>query len=223
MNGSASTAGCGSKKLTRTRDFCGPTLNWTGCNVNNPLQTTLHDAVLFLNGERIPYALIGGLATSLRGIPRVTVDVDLVIAAELTRSLELLGIIEQSPFRPLLANPAEIIEKSFLLPLRHRVTNVKVDVAIGLSGFERQAIARAESIELAGVDVQVASAEDLLLMKVLAGRPQDEQDIDGLIVAQGERLDWEYCLSLAEQLGEAIGQDLALRIKRLRKSQEDIE
>jgi hypothetical protein len=191
--------------------------------VNNPLQTTLHDAVRLLNGEQIQYALIGGLATSLRGIPRVTVAVDLVIAVELRRALELLGTIEHSPFRPLLANPAEIVEKSFLLPLRHRVTNVKVDVAIGLSGFERQAIARAESIELSGVEVKVASAEDLLLMKVLAGRPQDEQDIQGLIVAQGEQLDWEYCLALAEQLGEAIGQDLALRVRQLRKSQEDIE
>jgi hypothetical protein len=191
--------------------------------VNDPLQTTLHDAVRFLNGEQIPYALIGGLATSLRGIPRVTVDVDLVIVAELTRALELLGSIEHSPFRPLLSNPAEIVEKAFLLPLRHRTTNVKVDVAIGLSGFERQAVARAESIDLSGVDVQVASAEDLLLMKVLAGRPQDEQDIQGLIVAQGEQLDWEYCLDLAGQLGEAVGQDLALRVKRLRKSQEDIE
>jgi hypothetical protein len=191
--------------------------------VNNPLQTTLHDAVRLLNGEQIQYALIGGLATSLRGIPRVTVDVDLVIAVELRRALELLGTIEHSPFRPLLANPAEIVEKSFLLPLRHRVTNVKVDVAIGLSGFERQAIARAESIELSGVEVKLASAEDLLLMKVLAGRPQDEQDIQGLIVAQGEQLDWEYCLALAEQLGEAIGQDIALRVRQLRKSQEDIE
>jgi hypothetical protein len=40
-----------------------------------PLQTTLVDAVNFLESESVPYALVGGLAVSLRGQPRVTADV----------------------------------------------------------------------------------------------------------------------------------------------------
>jgi hypothetical protein len=45
--------------------------------VNDALKTMLIDAVAFLNDERIVYSLIGGLASSFRGQPRVTVDVDL--------------------------------------------------------------------------------------------------------------------------------------------------
>ena len=46
------------------------------------LQQTLVDAVSMLQSRAIPFAVIGGLAVSFRGQPRMTVDVDLVIEAE---------------------------------------------------------------------------------------------------------------------------------------------
>lgn len=184
--------------------------------MNEPLRTTLADAASFLQAEGISYALIGGLAISIRGQPRMTADVDVLIAADIKRALALAAALPQSSFRPLFEDVEEVITRAFLLPLRHRSTNVKVDIAIGLSGFERQAVGRAEPLELAGCTVPVASAEDLLIMKILAGRPQDEQDIRGLLIAQGDQLDWEYCLHLAADLGEAVGQDLAGRVRTLR-------
>jgi hypothetical protein len=184
--------------------------------VNEPLQVTLADAAAFLEKEGIAYALVGGMAVSLRGQPRVTADVDMVIAIDVDRALALVGRLGQSKFQPLFDGIEEVIERAFILPLRHRSTHVKLDLAIGLSGFERQSIARAQPVEVAGSQISVATAEDLLVMKVLAGRPQDEQDIAGLVNAQGERLDWDYCLAVATELGESLGQDLAGRINALR-------
>ena len=180
--------------------------------MHEPLQQTLVDAVKFLDAERVPYALIGGLAVSLRGQPRMTADVDMVILADVPRALALVRALEVSNFKPLFDGVAEVVQKAFILPLRHRVTNVKVDLALGLSGFERQTLARAERLPLAGAEIAVATAEDLLIMKVLAGRPQDDQDVQGLVIAQGKHLDWNYCLHLAAELGEALGQDLVARI-----------
>jgi len=62
------------------------------------------------------------------------------------------------------------------LPLRHRATGVKVDCALALSGFEQQLLQRAQSLSLSGRPFPVARAEDLLVMKALAGRPQDVQE-----------------------------------------------
>lgn len=188
--------------------------------MNEPLRKTLIDAVSFLNDQSLPYALIGGLAVSLRGQPRATADVDIVIATDIERAVALAGSLHQSSFRPLFDDISEIVTSSYLLPLRHRLTNVKVDLAIGISGFEREAVSRAESIPLAGIMVRVARAEELLIMKIFAGRPQDEQDLLGLVIAQGERLDWDNCLQMARELGEAVGQDLTSRVRLLRKSQE---
>ena len=138
--------------------------------------------------------LVGGLAVAAQGQPRATADVDLMIAVDISRALSLVKELATSPFRPLFDDIATVVETSFILPLRHRTTNVKVDVAIGLSGFECQAISRAQQLELLGVTLPVATAEDLIIMKVLAGRPQDDQDVRGLAIAQGDRLDWDYCL-----------------------------
>ena len=193
-----------------------PLPNWMKCDVNEPLQTTLADITSFLQGERMPFALIGGQATSLRGEQRVTADIDIVLAADVAQALDLVNRLDDSRFKPLFADVADVVERAFILPLRHRTTNIKVDLAIGLSGFERQAVARAELIDLAGCHIPVASSEDLIIMKLLAGRPRDEQDICGLVVAQGERLDWDYCERIATELGAALGIDLAGRIRTLR-------
>jgi hypothetical protein len=184
--------------------------------MDEPLQTTLVDAVNYLETEGVAYALIGGLAVSLRGQPRLTADVDMVILADVQRSLALVRGLEATSFKPLFDDVAEVVERAYILPLRHRSTNVKVDLALGVSGFERQVLARAERLVLAGTSIAVATAEDLLIMKILAGRPQDDQDVEGLMIAQGRNLDWSYCLNLAEQLGQALGQDLATRVSSLR-------
>jgi hypothetical protein len=184
--------------------------------VNNPLETTLADAAELLDRESIAYALVGGLAASIRGQPRATADVDMVIDADVARALKLSEALERTTFRPLFPQVSEVIERSLILPLRHRSTTVKVDLAIGLSGFEQQAIGRAERFDISGCAISLATAEDLIVMKVLAGRPQDEQDVRGIVVAQGNRLDWDYCLTSAKALGEAIGQDLVGPIRALR-------
>ena len=185
--------------------------------MNEPLQTTLVDVVRFLQEERISFALIGGQATSLRGEERVTADIDIVLAADVERALSLLGKLPHSDFKPLFDDVSDVVQRAFILPLRHRMTNIKVDLAIGLSGFERQTVARAELLDVAGCRLPVATAEDLILMKVLAGRPRDEQDLRGLVIAQGANIDWDYCESTATELGEALATDLVSRIRALRR------
>lgn len=191
--------------------------------MENSLQRTLADAAAFLRDERLAYALIGGIAASLHGQPRVTADVDLVVAADVDRALELLRSLDGKPFSPLFDGAEQVVERAFILPMRHGVTGIKVDLAIGLSGFERQAIARAEPITLGDHTIFVARAEDVILLKLLAGRPQDEQDIRGIVVAQHENLDWPYCLKVATELEEATGQALARRIHELRQDSAEKE
>jgi hypothetical protein len=185
--------------------------------VIEPLEIALTETAGFLERQGIAYALIGGLAVSLRGQPRVTADVDMVIAADVEGALAIVAALPGSDFEPLFNGVEEVVETAFILPLRHRNTNVKIDLALGLSGFEQQAVARAEPIVVAGRSVNVARAEDLLIMKAIAGRPQDDQDLRSLVIAQGNRLDWGYCLKVAADLGAALGQDLAGRIRDLQR------
>ena len=51
---------------------------------------------------------------------------------------------------------------------------------------------RAADYEFApGVAARTASAEDLIVFKAFAARPKDWIDIEGIVIRQGDRLDWE--------------------------------
>jgi hypothetical protein len=100
--------------------------------VDAPIRHTLTDAVAFLGDHGISYALIVGLATSLQGQPRFTADVDLVIKADLDDAVRIVDELDESKFAPLFAGVKDVVQRIFLLPIKHRSTGLKVDLAIGL-------------------------------------------------------------------------------------------
>lgn len=186
-------------------------------DVTNNLNAALADLTRWLQREQIPFAVIGGVAVGVRGEPRFTADVDVIIGLELDDALQLIHRLPGSHFEPLFAGVAEVVRTSFILPLRHVETGVKVDAAIGLSGFERQLLARATEMELAGVVAPVATVEDIVLMKLIAGRPRDTEDCEKLTQRHGIQLDWAYLSATAQQLEEALAMDLTIPLHELRE------
>jgi hypothetical protein len=170
-----------------------------------------------MNANNVPFALIGGIAVAVRGEPRFTADIDAVLGIELDRALKLLESLKDSDFQALFSDAAEVVKRSFILPLKHRSTKIKVDLAIGLSGFERQLISRATLVDFGFLALPVATAEDLLLMKLLAGRPRDTDDAHRLVARQGKSLDWDYLINVGRELEEAVSQDLLTQLGSLQK------
>jgi hypothetical protein len=189
--------------------------HWIG-TVHDAIYRTLFDLAEFLEAQRIPFAVIGGIATVVRGEPRFTADVDVVIGADLAAATALTTALDTTPFQPLFPGIAEVVQTAFILPVRHRETQVKVDMAIGLTGFERQLIGRATQVMLAGRPIPVATAEDLILLKLLAGRPRDTDDVQGIVARNCSSLDWDYLLETARLLQEAVAQDLVSPLLRMR-------
>jgi predicted nucleotidyltransferase len=182
----------------------------------DPLLQTLRDITDFLQSQHLAHALIGGLATTVRGEPRSTLDVDLLVHCDVSRCLELVGGLDATRFQPLFGGVHEVVETAYLLPLVHRQTSVKVDLALGLTGFEQNAILNATQVDFGGFPVSVISAEDLMLMKTLAGRPRDTDDVAKIVLRQGDALDWDYVLQTARALEQAIGHELVSPLERLR-------
>ena len=48
--------------------------------------------------------------------------------------------------------------------------------------------------------LRICSAEDLLVMKAFAARPQDWIDLEGILIRQSSALDWPYVYSNLEPL-----------------------
>jgi hypothetical protein len=137
------------------------------------------------------FCLIGGVALQRWGEPRETIDVDVTL---------LTGFGHEEGFiRVLLGWYAARVPDPLAFALANRVlllqavSGVGIDVALGGMPFEESAVARATPYEFApGVFLLTASAEDLIVMKAFAARPQDWVDVEGIVIRQGEQLDWDY-------------------------------
>ena len=136
------------------------------------------------------WALVGGLAVSVRATPRFTRDLDVAVAVPddpsaeaLVRSLlgrgyRVLALVEQQA-RGRLATVR-------LLPPGEDAQGIVVDLLLASSGIEDELVAAAEPVEVwPSLTIPVAKAGHLLALKVLArddvDRPQDAADIRALI------------------------------------------
>lgn len=62
------------------------------------------------------------------------------------------------------------------------------------------------------ISLKVCSAEDLIIFKTFAARPQDWIDVETVIIRQSE-LDWDYIDSAIEQV--SVYDDMDAKLKRL--------
>jgi len=167
--------------------------------------SALRDCLTALVGGLAGYDwfVFGAQAVSIRGVPRTTQDVDVTCIVAHEQLDGLVAAMLQAGFAhryPELA--AELLESGAVLPLVHN-GGFEVDLVIGRSGLEMQALSRASAEELAGVVVPVASSTDLVVMKILAGRRKDIEDAAGLL-GSGD-VDEALAHNLLAQLDEALG------------------
>jgi len=132
------------------------------------------------------WALVGGLAVSVRARPRFTNDLDLAVAVDTDQEAEsLVYALTMQSYRVLLCLEHERVSRLStvrLLPPGQDEEGIIVDLLFASSGIERELAESATPLEvLPGVSVPVATLGHLLAMKLLAMddviRPQDRIDI----------------------------------------------
>jgi hypothetical protein len=148
--------------------------------------------------------LIGGIAVIARGVARTTRDVDATVSSDGVRLEEMLPVFEEQGLRPRIDDALGFAQVNQVLLLRHEASGVDVDVSIAWLPFELDAIRASDSLELAGVDVPVARAEDLVIYKSVAWRPQDQQDVERLLTLHGRGMDLARVTRIVAELAAAI-------------------
>jgi hypothetical protein len=172
-----------------------------------------------LGEHRIPFMLIGGQAVLLHGRARLTEDIDVTLGIDISGLPSLLGVCNSLGLQVLPENVESFVRETFVLPVCHRESRIRIDFIFSTTAYERQAIARAETLVLGGVAVPFASAEDLLIHKLFAGRPRDLEDAAGVVRRKGELLDWTYLERWAREFAAVPGREnLPALLEELRKS-----
>lgn len=168
------------------------------------LERCLAALVARLEEMKFPYMVIGGLANAVWGVPRATLDVDVTVWAEEERWSQLLAGLE-GQFVPLVADALAFARETRVLPVQFG-EGVRVDLILALLPFEREAIHRAVAVSMAGTSVRVATAEDLILMKLISRRPRDEEDVRGILARRRGELDFAYLQPRVEELARLLEQ-----------------
>ena len=125
--------------------------------------------------------LFGAQAAVLHGVARLTADVDVTVELGPHSSAALVDALTRAGFDLRVPDVAGFVEATRVLPFVHRRSRMPVDVVLAGPGLEEQFLARAEEREIGGARIPVASAEDLVAMKVLAGRGRDLEDVEAIV------------------------------------------
>ncbi len=144
-------------------------------------ENLLKKLALGLERESVPYMIIGGQAVLLYGEPRITRDIDVALGIDTSRAEPVLRLTEDLGLKILIDDVKEFLRQTFVLPALDPQTNIRIDFVFSLSEFERQAIHRCNTVAIGGVDVRFASLEDLIILKIFAGRPRDLEDVKKII------------------------------------------
>lgn len=148
-------------------------------------ESALRDIAQWLARRGIPFALVGGIAVSVRAEVRFTRDVDLALALSERELESLVRDLRAAGYAILAIVEHESAQRTATVRLRSRA-GITIDVLAASSGIEGEIVAAAKPVEVPDVgSVPVAAAEDLLAMKILSmtpGRPQDRIDAVNLVV-----------------------------------------
>lgn len=138
----------------------------------------------------IRYALLGGLATMLRGRPRFTQDVDVLLDVP---QIALPGLLDELIVRGFTLDPPTVIREfvqEHMTAFRFGV--VRIDWLKPVLPIYAHALAAATSLPWTeGHDLRVLAPEGLIITKMVAFRPQDQEDIRTLLTANRETIDVE--------------------------------
>jgi hypothetical protein len=138
-----------------------------------------------LDNAHIPYMVIGGQAVLLYGEPRLTKDIDITLGVGADRLPNVVAVIDVLDMKILVENPEEFVAKTMVLPAQDTKSGIRIDLIFSYSSYEQQAIARSRSVSFTGPDggsVRIASLEDIVIHKVIAGRPRDIEDVKSILL-----------------------------------------
>jgi hypothetical protein len=136
----------------------------------------------------IRYALIGGIATAMRSRLRFTEDVDVLLDVP---QLALPGLLDELALRGFQFDPTTVIQQY----IRESLTvlhfkSVRIDWLKPVLPLYAHTLADASSMTWTkGHPVQVAKPEGLILTKMVSFRPQDQLDIETLLIANRDAID----------------------------------
>lgn len=159
-----------------------------------------------LDRAHIAYMLTGSYASSVHGNPRASQDIDIVIAPNRPQLLALLKLLPDTEYYVSDEAAFDALARRSQFNVVDFATGWKVDfIIVKDREFSRTEFERRRLLELDGLALYFASAEDVLIAKLewakLGASSRQIEDAAGIVALQGDQLDTAYVRHWVDALG----------------------
>jgi hypothetical protein len=147
--------------------------------------------------------IIGGIAASLLGQPRLTADLDAMLLLSIEDLPELIQAAAEEGVFPRIADAENFARKNRVLLLRHLASSSNIDISLGILPFEVELVERSQKLTVGTLRLRLPTPEDLIILKAVAHRPIDLADIQA-VAASHPDLDKDRIRFWVDQFAEAL-------------------
>ena len=162
----------------------------------DPIEAQLKQLVKLMKAAKVDYAILGGMAVSVYGEPRMTFDIDVTIILDANKLAidRFLKEARKFGFIPLPPNIKSFIKGTGVMPMRFKKNKVigRCDFIIAENILEYLCIKRSIPKKIYSTTIKLITAEDLYIHKITSQRPRDIEDAKGIMRRQGRKLDTKY-------------------------------
>lgn len=170
-----------------------------------------------LHSSRQRYLVIGALAVGMLGEARLTHDLDFLLFLSSEELPRFLRRVKQRGFQFDSKTIHQHASETGAFRLSYH--GVPVDCLMATTSLEEQMWHRSKKLRLHRRLAHFPSPEDLILLKLLPGRPKDLLDVESIFTRRGKGLDVGYLKKTAQRMADEL-QDARIwhRLQPLLKS-----
>jgi len=131
------------------------------------LETTFRRAITALTNADVKYVVVGGLAAILRGSPRNTSDIDIIIKNEPNLDEKLIKAFKSQDFEVMEKQLKMAIDEGFNTSIFFKDSIIRIDLKIAKNSDEIEVIKESETWNFQDIHFPIASVEQILYGKIL--------------------------------------------------------
>jgi hypothetical protein len=165
-----------------------------------------------LDDLHAPSMIIGGVAVIALGVPRLTVDIDATVAAHGIDVVRLASLMREHGITPRIPEAEAFARTRQVFLAVHEESGTPIDISLAWLPFEEEALREAAVCDYAGVRIRVPRPEDLVIYKLVANRPRDIQDAEGLLVLYSDSIDADRIRRTVGEFARALDDEERLGI-----------
>jgi hypothetical protein len=157
----------------------------------------------YLNATGTEYVVIGGIAVSIWGDPRTTMDLDVMISLEENAVEKFVEFLKKNGFMTTLEDAWAAFAERSHFTAEDTLSSLRLDIKGVYNEMDRKTIARRMKFNFNGADIMIETPEDLISAKLYFGSDQDLRDAEGIYRLQKDKLDMDYLDAACKSYGVA--------------------